>query len=299
MGMTKLYTALAMLLLACSSQKNNMSTPPEFDSQGHRGARGLLPENTIPSMLKAIDLGVTTVELDVVISKDMQVVVSHDVYFHENITTTPEGAHLTKQEAQTRLLFEMDYDSIRKYDVGLKPHPDFPRQVKIAVHKPLLSELLQKTEAYAREKNRRIAYNIEIKSNPVNDGRKHPHVTRFADLVLDVVKAAGVMDRLTIQSFDMRAIQAVHHRYPHLTTALLVEGNDRRSLEEQLTALGYVPKVYSPHYSLVNPALVKACRERNMKLIPWTVNTLEQMKKLKDMGVNGIISDYPDLFAQL
>src|SRR5688500_15142344 len=144
------FVLAACVLVACSASKTNSgSLTNGFDAQGHRGARGLSPENTIPSMLKGIDHGVTTLELDVVVSKDLQVVVSHDVYFHETITTTPEGEHLSRQEATKRLLFNMNYDSIRKYDVGLKPHPEFPRQEKIAAYKPTLAELLDATEAYA------------------------------------------------------------------------------------------------------------------------------------------------------
>ena len=121
-----------------------------FDKQGHRGSRGLMPENTIPAMLLAIDLGVTTLEMDVVISKDEAVVVSHDPYFHENITTTPDGRTLAKGEGVKHLLYQMDYDSIMKYDVGMKPHPDFPRQKKMEAFKPMLVELLHATEDYAR-----------------------------------------------------------------------------------------------------------------------------------------------------
>jgi glycerophosphoryl diester phosphodiesterase len=119
---------------SCGTQRSTMhnnetvSTFPSFDKEGHRGSRGLMPENTIPAMLKAIDLGVTTLEMDAVISRDKQVVVSHDPYFNADITTTPEGGQLTKAEASSRLLYRMDYDSIKKYDVGLKPHPGFPRQ---------------------------------------------------------------------------------------------------------------------------------------------------------------------------
>src|SRR5688572_5211788 len=133
------YGAAGLLLTALSctpvkKSQNPMST--SLDLQGHRGARGLMPENTIPAMLKAIDLGVTTLEMDVVISKDHKVVLSHDTYFSDNITTTPDGKHLSKKETTQHLLYQMPYDSIKKYDVGLKPHPDFPRQQKIAIYKP-------------------------------------------------------------------------------------------------------------------------------------------------------------------
>ena len=246
-----------------------------LDKQGHRGCRGLMPENTIPAMRKAMDLGVTTLEVDLNISRDKQVVVSHDPYFNENITTTPEGKYLTKSEAGKRLLYTMPYDSIRKYDVGLRPHPDFPKQQKVAAYKPLLSELIDNTEAYAKENGRTMLYNIEIKSKPENDGKKHPPVEEFVDLSMAVINAKGITSRATLQSFDPRALQVLHRKYPGVTTSLLIENNDKRSLDEQLQELGFTPNVYSPHYSLVNPSLMEQCRQKKIRVIPWTVNSIE------------------------
>jgi glycerophosphoryl diester phosphodiesterase len=295
-----LVLLISFYMVACSStKKNTSSTAPLFDMQGHRGARGLMPENTIPAMLKAIDLGVTTLEMDVVISKDRKVVVSHDPYFNENITTTPGGSLLSKDQASKMLLYNMDYDSIRKYDVGLKPHPLFPRQQKIAVSKPLLSELIQSAEAHASADKKNILYNIEIKSNPVNDGKKHPPVEEFVDLAMAVINQKGISSRTTIQSFDPRALQVMHKKYTGIKTALLVEDDDKRTLKEQLEQLGFTPSIYSPHYSLVSNELVNQCHQLKMLVIPWTINNLDEMKKQKKMGVDGIISDYPDLFAQL
>jgi glycerophosphoryl diester phosphodiesterase len=268
-----------------------------FDKEGHRGSRGLMPENTIPAMYKAVDLGATTLEMDAVISRDKQVLVSHDPYFNADITTTPEGEYLTKKEGSSRLLYAMDYDSIRKYDVGLKPHPGFPRQQKVAVHKPLLSELISASEAYAKQKGRApLWYNIETKSKPSGDGTHHPAPEEFVDLLVQVIQKEGIAARTVIQSFDPRTLQVLHKMYPGIKTSLLIEPTETRSLEEQLQELGFIPSVYSPNYALVNPQLVKACHEKGMKVVPWTLNTKEQIEKAKAAGVDGIISDYPDLF---
>lgn len=269
---------------------------PAFDKQAHRGGRGLMPENTIPAMLNAIDLSVNTLEMDVVISADKKVVVSHDPYFNENITTLPNGKFLTKKEAAGYVLYTMPYDSISKFDVGMKPHPDFPRQQKIAVHKPLLSDLINAVENRAKGK---MQYNIEIKSKPENDGKKHPQVEEFVDLAVAVMKAGGILPRTTIQSFDMRALQVVHRKYPSVVTSLLMEGADKRTLDEQLQQLGFVPDVYSPHFSLVNEQLVQQCHEKGMRVIPWTVNSKEEIERLRGLGVDGVITDYPDLFSGL
>jgi glycerophosphoryl diester phosphodiesterase len=300
--MKKSLLSLAVLALAaCKTPQPTAQTAPvaAFDEEAHRGGRGLYPENTIPAMLHAIDLDVTTLEMDLVISGDRKVVVSHDVYFNENITTTPEGQTLKKGEGAKRLIYLMPYDSVRKYDVGLKPHPDYPRQKKLAVSKPLLAELIEAAEAHARTKGKVMEYNIEIKSKPENDGKKHPPVEEFVDLAMAVIREKGIASRTILQSFDPRALQVVHRKYPDVRTSLLMEASDKRSLAEQLKELGYTPPVYSPNYALVTLELMKQCRALGMKVIPWTVNNLEEMKRLKALGVDGIISDYPDLFAQL
>jgi glycerophosphoryl diester phosphodiesterase len=294
-------TIAIALLVSCTSQKQaqqtNEANYPSFDKQGHRGGRGLMPENTIPAMQKAIDLNVTTLEMDAGISKDKKVIVSHDPYFNADITTTPDGKFLSKEEASKLLLYGMNYEEIKKYDVGLKPHPGFPRQQKIAVHKPLLSQLIEASEAYAKEKGKGpLWYNIETKTNAGSDGIKHPAPEEFVDLLMAVIRAEGIAARTVVQSFDFRTLQVVHRKYTSVKTSMLIENDDKRSLDEQLKSLGFVPFVYSPHYSLVTAQLVKACHDKGMKIVPWTVNKKEEIENLKALGVDGVISDYPDLF---
>ncbi|ANE49483.1 glycerophosphodiester phosphodiesterase [Flavisolibacter tropicus] len=305
--MTKVSIAIGLIavttLVSCATHKNStvnkeaMNTFPAFDKEGHRGGRGLMPENTIPAMHNAIDLGVTTLEMDASISKDKKVVVSHDPYFNSDITTTPEGKTLTKQEGMALLLYGMDYNTIKKYDVGLKPHPGFPRQQKIAVHKPLLSELIASSEEYAKKKGHApLWYNIETKSMPSGDGVKHPAPEEFVDLLVAVINEAGIANRTVIQSFDIRTLQVIHKKYPQFKTSLLMEATDKRSLDEQLNELGFVPFVYSPNYALLSTQLVNACHAKGMKVVPWTLNTKELIEQAKTYGVDGIITDYPDLY---
>lgn len=296
--------ALMLILGACQSSQKNTDTAkplklPAFNKEGHRGARGLMPENTIPSMYSAIDHDVNTVEVDIVISKDRKVVISHDVYFHPDFSLTPQGKELDNKEAQLHQLYTMDYDSIRKYDVGLKPHKDFSQQQKLAAYKPLLGELIDSTDAYAKKRGSTILYNIELKTNAAYDGKKQPPVEETVDLVMQVVKDKKIEDRCYLQSFDFRPLQILNRKYPRITTAVLISDKDPRTFEQQLTDLGYTPEMYSPHYSMVTAELVKKCHDRNIKLIPWTVNTLDEMKKLKALGVDGIITDYPNYFADL
>lgn len=300
-----LVSALAIALASCNSTQkstaviNQTVQLPEFNKEGHRGTRGLMPENTIPAMYKAIDHDVNTVEVDVVFSKDRQVVISHDVYFHPDITTTPEGKQLTSKEAQQHQLYTMNYDGIRKYDVGMKPHPGFPEQLKIPAYKPLLGELIDSTNLYAAGKGKSVLFNIELKTNPLHDGVKTPPVEEFVDGVMAVVKEKHLEAHCYLQSFDFRSMQIVHRKYPGIVTAILISDKDKRTLAQQLEALGYTPEIYSPHYSLVTTELAAECHKRKIKLIPWTVNTVEEMRKMKQLGVDGIITDFPNYFSQL
>lgn len=286
------------VFFSCTTSKNTTISLPAFDKEGHRGARGLMPENTIQAMLKGIDLGVTTLEMDLQITKDKKVIVSHDPNFNANITTTPDGKYLGKDEAKNLLLYKMNYDEIKKYDVGLKPHPDFPRQQKMAVHKPLLSDLLDATEKYSKEKGIAVLYNIEIKSNKKNDGINHPPVAEFVDLAMAVINQKGIAKRTIIQSFDPRALVVMHQKYPSVKTSLLIEAFDSRGLDEQLKEIGFTPTVYSPSHTLVTRQLINSCHQKGIKIVPWTINDLPRIKELVALGVDGIITDYPDLFAQ-
>ena len=269
-----------------------------FDCEGHRGCRGLMPENTIPAMLHAIDLNVTTLEMDTHITKNSQVVISHDPWFNPDITTKPDGSYIDSAESKY-ILYQMTYESIKQFDVGMKQYDKFPQQKKLHVSKPLLSELIDSVEAYCKQKHKLIYYNIEIKSAPEGDNIYHPKPAAFTDMVIQILNQKKITRRVIIQSFDNRSLQYLHQHYPSIKTSLLIDEDDNRSLQQQLDALGFVPSIYSPHYSLVTQNLLQNCHHQHCKVIPWTVNDLAEMKKLKSMGVDGLISDYPNLYKQL
>lgn len=273
---------------------------PAFDKQGHRGARGLMPENTIAGFLKAMELGVNTLELDVVISKDKMVVISHDPYFNYKISTKPDGKPVTQKEQKSLNLYLMDYAEIVKYDVGLKYFPEFPNQKKIKAYKPLLSQLTDTLSLIGMTMKRPPErYNIEIKSTPAGDHIFHPDPKEFADLVMAQLKESNISNRSMIQSFDMRPLQYLNKNYPEIPLSLLIDYSNKNSFAENLNRLGFTPAVYSPNYLLVTPHLIKECHEAGVKIIPWTVNTIKEIERLKNMGVDGIITDYPNLFNEL
>ena len=292
---TLIFFVTSTILTSCHNLNNlNKTETFKFDIEGHRGCRGLMPENTIPAMLKAIDLGVNTLEMDVCITKDSQVIVSHEPFFNHEITTKPDGRFVTEAEEKSLNMYRMDYAEIIRYDVGLKPHPRFLQQQKIAAVKPRLADLLDAVNAYCISKKKKaVRFNIEIKSLPEGDNSYHPLPIPFTDMLMKVLKEKKMEDRVVIQSFDMRPLRYLHEQYPAITTALLVEEGDTKPYAIQLQELGFIPNIYSPYYELVTPLLVKQCKDMNVRLIPWTVNDAAKFEELKAMGVNGIITDYP------
>ena len=306
----KIYFSVTLVLLfvflSCSSSKktNTMtSKPPDvedirlFDQEGHRGCRGLMPENTIPAMLHALDLGVTTLEMDICFSKDKKAFLSHEPFFNHEITTKPDGSFIEEKDEKNYNLFTMDYDSIIKYDVGLKPHPRFPQQEKLKAVKPLLADIFDAVKQYMKTAKRPFPYfNIETKTTASTDNIYHPGPATFVELLMNVIKENDMEQYVIIQSFDFRTLQYLHQHYPAIKTAMLIEDYDKRSLEEQLTALGFTPTIYSPAYVLATEERIKKCHQQNIKVVPWTVNDKKETDRLKALGVDGIISDYPNLF---
>ena len=298
--MKQILFLLLPFFMDCSNVKKLQSFPlgeEGFDKQGHRGCRGLMPENTIPAMIKALSLGVTTLEMDVVITKDKKVILSHDQWFGHEITTQPDGTYMEEREERKFNIYRMTYEQTQTFDVGMKPHPRFPQQQKMKVTKPLLSDVIDSVNKDMMTRKRPYPYyNIETKTKPEFDGVFHPGPEEFVELLMAVIKEKQIEDHVIIQSFDFRTLQYLHQHYPNMKTAMLIEDFDKRSLEDQLIALGFIPSIYSPAYQLVNEELVKKCHKQHIKVIPWTVNDKATINKLKQMGVDGIISDYPNLF---
>ncbi len=303
MKLALLLLTITITLTACP--KKNVATKNEMQSnqldlQGHRGCRGLMPENTISAMLHTLELGVTTLEMDVVITADEQVVLSHEPFFNHEIATKPNGNFVTETEERTLNMYKMNYDSIISYDVGLKPHPRFVNQKKVAAIKPLLSSVFEIVKKYCAANKRQLPnFNIETKFMPATDDLYHPKPEKFVPLLMKIIADNKMENNVTIQSFDIRTLQIVHQQYNSIATALLIEDNDKRTFAQQITELGFNPTIYSPHYSLVNEQLMEECNSKKIKVIPWTVNDLPTMQKLKTLGVDGLISDYPNLYKQL
>jgi len=287
-----------ILLLIISSGLLNAVAQQKFDVQGKAGCRGIMPENTIAGMIKALDLGVTTLEMDAVISKDKQVVLSQEPYFNHEISLSPNGKPITFKAEKNHNIFKMNYEEIKTYDVGSKPHPRFLGQQKFKTYKPLLSEVIDSVEYYV--KTRRLAkpdYSIETKLIPKGDLEFQPDPATYVELIMEVVKQKKIEKRVIIQSFDIRTLQYLHEKYPKVRTSLLID--EKEDFENNLNELGFTPTIYSPYSVLVGKTLVDKCHAAGIKIIPWTINSTKDLKYLMSLGVDGIITDYPNIMKQL
>ena len=286
-----------------------------------------MPENTIAAMLNGVKLGVKTLELDVVISGDGKVVVSHDAYMSSDFMRKPDGTDISKDEERKYALFKMTYDSISRFDAGTKPHLRFPSQMKMKTHKPLLSDLIDSVEAYVKlNKLKPVYYNIETKLSPDGDGVYNPDPDVFVNAMMKVINSKSIKKRLTVQSFDVRTLQILHRTEPAIKLSLLAFGkaqvleklktqglsvadekklkqsplfNGKGGLEDDLKKLGFTPDIYSPYYSSVDAQMVAKVHALKMQILPWTVDEEKDMAALGQLGVDGIITNSPDKLVKL
>jgi len=191
----------------------------------------------------------------------------------------------------------MNYKELFKYDIGSKFYKEFPEQKKQITRIAKLADLIDSTEAYALQKRTApMFYNIEVKSKEDKDGIYHPRVEEFVDLMVQVITEKKIAARTIIQSFDIRAVKYLNKAYPQLKVSYLIDANYTKNAQETIAALGFTPFIISPHYKLVTSEFVKQYHKANVKVIPWTVNSKTEIEQLKALKVDGIISDYPNLF---
>jgi glycerophosphoryl diester phosphodiesterase len=286
------------LLLTCFQLSAQQIYIPKFDLQGHRGARGLKPENSIPAFLIALDSGVTTVELDLAVTSDQQIIVSHEPWMAASICTQPDGQPIRERDEKKFNIYKMTYADVTLFDCGLKGNEKFPQQEKVKTSKPLLKDVIAAIEEHIRNYTQyEVDYNIEIKTEPAGDNKFHPTPRVFSDMVYALLDEYLPMERVIIQSFDFRVLKYFHEKYPDLRLAALVENN--RGPEKNLEELGFNPSIYSPYFELLTAQQVKDLQRMKVRVIPWTVNELADMKKMRAFGVDGFITDYPDRAATL
>jgi glycerophosphoryl diester phosphodiesterase len=318
-----LVLGVALGLASCAT--TSTSGDAAFDLQGHRGARGLLPENTLPAFAKALSLGVTTLEMDAAITKDDVVVVSHDPALNPNITRGPDGKFL---EGRGPLIRDLTHAELMRYDVGrLKPDTSYarayPDQVPLdGTRIPKLSEVFALVK---RSGNERVQFDIETKVFPLAPQDTLPPDV-FARRLVAEIRAAGMASRTMIQSFDWRTLQVVKREAPEIRTVYLSArrsfldnictgagaGKPEASAAEcgdsawtagfQLKRHGSLPKmvkaaggdIWSPYHGDLDATQRAEAKALGLKVVPWTVNDPAQIAKVLDLAPDGIISDRPD-----
>jgi len=305
------WICLIALLAACGSEENpeaenqdepvtlqeapKQLNPDHFDLQGHRGCRGLMPENTIPAMIKALELGVTTLEMDVVFTADGVAILSHEPFFNHEITTRPNGEMITEETERSFNIYRMRFEETKRYDVGLKAHPRFPEQQKMAVTKPSLEEVISAVKNWCATAGKPLPYfNIETKTTASSDNEFHPEPEKFVDSLMAIIDKNALNEKVIIQSFDFRTLQHLHEHYPAVATAALIEDFDFLPMDKQLEKLGFKPNFYSPAWQLVTDTMVNKLHKDTIRIIPWTVNDSATAARMHALGVDGMITDYPD-----
>ncbi len=267
-------------------------TKPMTSIYGHRGARGLYPENTVQSFLYAAGLGLDGVELDVVISKDDKVVVSHEPWMNPKTCTKPDNSKVSFLRRKN--LYRMNYENIKQYDCGLRGNSGFPEQMKMPGYKPLLAEVIEKVEAFIKEKKLPLPiYVIEIKSMWITDDELHPPPLEFIRLVLSELLPFNINNRILIQSFDMRPLNILHENNPGFMLGMLVRSP--RFIKRRMKALHFTPNTCGTYYKLTSEKWVKKIHDLGMKSLVWTENEKPDMLNHLKMGVDGIITDYPNI----
>jgi glycerophosphoryl diester phosphodiesterase len=264
-----------------------------FEIQAHRGARSFFPENTIQAFCKAASLGIRVIELDLLVSGDMELLVSHDPWLAGPLCSDPNGKPLGDEDREKYVMYNMPYREIVRFDCG-RPHPSFPDQQRIESCKPLLKDVFSSVDSFMAASGLQgsMVYNLEIKSWPGKEGICHPEPAAYAKLVLDVISDAGFRRRVRVQSFDYRVVREVWKLDGELSYGLLV--NEREQTFPFLHELGFVPEYVNPQYRFAGNDLVAELHRRGIKVIPWTVNRPEDMLEMKRIGADGIITDYPE-----
>jgi glycerophosphoryl diester phosphodiesterase len=309
------WAVTASGLLAASAVVAQPAAPvwPKFDLQGHRGARGLAPENTLPSFQKALDLGVNTLECDMAITRDGVVVIHHDLWLNPDTTRGPDGQWLTERGPA---ISSLTYAELQRYDVGrLKPGTEyakgFPEQQAVdGTRVPRLADLF---ELVRRSGNTAVGFDCETKISPL-EAAATLAPDEFVRRVVAEIRAAGMQPRTMIQSFDWRTLLLVQKTAPEIATMYLssprtlaraadggpspwLAGFDldryKGSVPQAVAAAGGT--IWAPNQTFLTPALRAEARALGIRVIPWTVNEPTMIDKLLDMQVDGIISDRPDL----
>lgn len=253
---------------------------------GHRGCRGLYPENTIVGFKKAIALGVDGVEWDVVVNKDKQLVISHDQFFEKEFCLMPDGSEISNEKSNN--IYQMTQSQIEQFDCGSKVHQRFPEQQKVRETKPLLQTVFDSIDFS------KTTILFEIKSDKDLDGTFQPAAAEYVSIILNEVKDFKYKENIIFMSFDARILEELHQKAPNFRLVYLTE-SPLRSTSNFIADFSFKPYAIGIFYPMISKTNVKTLKKLGIKTFAWTVNDPKINKKLLEKGVDGIITDYPNL----
>lgn len=274
-----------LLLLSCTEQYS----PIEW--HGHRGARGLFPENSILAFEKAQELKMDYLELDVVITRDSMITVSHEPFINTEICRHIHSVSLPRDTFIN--IYKVNYSDLSSFDCGSLGNSNFPNQQKLAQQKPSLELLVNHLDSISRSANTPLVkFNLELKSRPEWDKFLHPEINEYVQLLYSTLLNLDLLDRIIFQSFDRRALEIMYDLEPSIPLCFLTEESE--SAERQIKELAFQIQYYSPNFKLLKIEDVNFCESQQIEVVPWTVNSTKDYQSLIEMGVSGIITDYPD-----
>lgn len=307
-----LGTALLSFSLAASAQKT-------IDLQGHRGARGLLAENTLPSFALALQAGVSTLELDVVVTRDDVLVISHDPALNPDITRDAQGHFLSSKGPDIR---QLTFEQLQSYDVGrINPASRYAQTFSAqkdqdGVRIPRLKDLFEMVKAQGHSQ---VKFAIETKITPQRPDQT-PDPERFVQLLLQEIREHGMSERVQILSFDWRTLQLVQKLAPGMPTVYItaqlptLDNLGIKSGQPSAWTAGFqhaqhgsVPRMikaaggshWSSFWRELDAQKVREAQSLGIKVLAWTVNDRQSMGQMLDLGVDGLVTDRPDIAADL
>lgn len=287
----RIFWGLSFLLASLGPAPLSAQTGDSFEYIAHRGVRGIFPENSIPGFQLALSKGADMLEMDVLVTRDNQVLLSHDPVISEELCSHSGNAETSEEE---RIIYGMTYEEIQAYTCGENGHPKFPEQEKAQVAIPLLGAVIDSCMAYAQANGLPTpAFDVELKFSQKMEGLYYPEKAAYVSLVLDVLNKRDVLDRCVLTSFDEGILQTIHQQSPQTKVGLIMA--NLKGVKGNLKRLGFVPDYLVAYHKLISRRMVREAREKGIEVVAWTVNSRKQIDQLRKKGVTSIISDYPGL----
>ena len=263
---------------------------------GHRGARGLEPENTLKAFEEALTLGAKGLEMDLYITKDGQVVVTHDATVSPDLCVSPDGTPLEEQESERLKIYQLNYSQIKPYDCGSPENESFPEQENTKAHIPLLADVISTAKQFSSS-HQPLTYLLEIKSGSDSDGHQHPAPRFFVQQVLEIICQQNAEKEAALIGFDKRVLREAREQNPKIRTGLSIV--EVSKLDHELEELGFIPDIICPLHKHLDSVFLEKAWDKRMKVIAWTVNEAEDQQRMIELQVDGLITDYPDKAMKL